>query len=192
MMIATIHTRGVRCAATLALMLMVGVGLRAVAQEHALKTGDVMPTLRGEYLTGRAAALPEDCKGKVALLVLGFTYPSRYSVEPWTKRFRASYGGRDGVTFYEIPVVGGAAVMGKWFINSGMRKGTPVADREHVITVYGGTAAWKHRVGYAARDAAYLILLDANGRVAWTYAGDVNDAAYQSLAATMEKALAGK
>ena len=43
------------------------------------------------------------------------------------------------VTFFEIPMIGGLARMGKWFIDSGMRRGTPKADHENVITVYGGT-----------------------------------------------------
>jgi len=60
-----------------------------------------------------------------------------------------------------------------------------VADREHVITVYGGTGAWKQRVGYARPDAAYLILLDKSERVAWMYVGDVNDAAFESLSTAM-------
>jgi len=157
----------------------------ATAPERPLAVGDRLPALRGEYLTGRAAALPEDSSGSASLLLLGFTYQSRFSVEPWAKRFRAAYGGREGVTFYEVPMIGGAAVLGKWFINSGMRGGTPVADREHVITVYGGTGAWKQRVGYARPDAAYLILLDKSERVAWMYVGDVNDAAFESLSTAM-------
>ena len=50
------------------------------------------------------------------------------------------------MTFFEIPMIGGLARMGKWFIDSGMRRGTPKADHENVITVYGGTdrgsSAW--------------------------------------------------
>ena len=55
-------------------------------------------------------------------------------------------------------MIGGMARMGKWFIDSGMRRGTPKADQENVITVYGGTDAWKQRVGFGDPKAAYLIL----------------------------------
>jgi len=179
------RTARARLTAALAAAMLPLACFAATAPERPLAVGDRLPALRGEYLTGRAAALPEDSSGSASLLLLGFTYQSRFSVEPWAKRFRAAYGGREGVTFYEVPMIGGAAVLGKWFINSGMRGGTPVADREHVITVYGGTGAWKQRVGYARPDAAYLILLDKSERVAWMYVGDVNDAAFESLSTAM-------
>ena len=37
-----------------------------------LKTGDALPELKGEYLTGKSAVLPGAAKGKFALLALGF------------------------------------------------------------------------------------------------------------------------
>ena len=112
----------------------------------AMLTGsDSLPELKGEYLSGKKAALPEDCRGKVALLAFGFTYDSRFAVEDWVKAFRKDFGSRADTTFYEIPMIGGMARMGKWFIDSGMRKGTPKADYEHVITVYGGVEPWKQR-----------------------------------------------
>jgi len=71
-------------------------------------------------------------------------------------------------------MIGGMARLGKWFIDSGMRRGTPPADYEHVITVYRGTDAWKQRVGVDERDTAYLILLDRTGKVAWRHAGGLD------------------
>ena len=91
---------------------------------------------------------PQAASGRVALLMLGFTYDSRFQVEAWAKRFRQDFGTEPSVTFFEIPMIGGLARMGKWFIDSGMRRGTPKADHENVITVYGGTDAWKQRVGF--------------------------------------------
>ncbi|MEO7649107.1 MAG: hypothetical protein ABIZ80_01445, partial [Bryobacteraceae bacterium] len=50
---------------------------------------------------------------------------------------------------------------------NGMRRGTPEKDYEHVVTVYGGTNSWKQRVRFVDPDAAYLILLERTGKVAW-------------------------
>ncbi len=144
--------------------------------------GTRLPKLQGEYLTGRKAALPDDATGRVSLLMFGFTYQSRFQVEPWAKRFRGEFEKNPKVTFYEIPMIGGMARMGKWFIDSGMRRGTPKADQENVITVYGGTDAWKRLVGFKAEDAAYLVLLDAKGNVAWVHAGPLDEAEFQKLA----------
>jgi hypothetical protein len=148
-----------------------------------LAVGDTLPPLRGEFLTGRPAQLPAAASGKVALLLLGFTYSSRFPVEAWTKRFRQEFDKNPKVTFYEIPMIGGMARLGKWFIDSGMRRGTPPADQGNVITVYGGTDAWKQRLSVSDPEAAYLILMDPSGKVAWQYAGGFDEEQFKTLAA---------
>ena len=147
------------------------------------RPGEKLPELRGEYLSGRRAVLPQDASGRVALLLFGFSYDSRFQVESWTKRFRADFDKNSKATFYEIPMIGGVARLGKWFIDGGMRRGTPKADHEHVITVYGGTESWKERLDFRAQDDAYLVLLDPQGTVVWRYAGPVDDRNYRDLAA---------
>jgi hypothetical protein len=154
-----------------------------------LSIGDPLPELHGEYLSGRKAALPKDASGRPALLLLGFTYQSRFAVEAWTKQFREDFGKDPRVTFYEIPMIGGMARLGKWFIDSGMRRGTPKADHENVITVYGGIDPWKQRLGVRDESVAYLILLDASGTVVWRDAGTFDRAKYQLLAEQLRKML---
>ena len=134
-----------------------------------MNIGDPLPTLRGEF-------------GRVALLLLGFSYDSRLAVEAWARKFRGQFHADPRVTFYEIPMIGGLARMGKWFIDGGMRRGTPKEDYEHVITVYGGADPWKQHVGFRDPQAAYPILLDASGRVAWRYAGGLDEQAFHALA----------
>jgi len=147
----------------------------------ALSTGETLPPLRGDFLTGRQAQLPDAASGRVALLALGFTYNSRFPVEAWIGRFRKDFGSNPRVTFYEIPMIGGMARLGRWFIDSGMRKGTPLNDQDNVITVYGGTDSWKQRVGYESPDAAYLVLIDRHGAVRWRHSGAFDEDAYKDL-----------
>ena len=71
--------------------------------------------------------------------------------------------------------------MAKWFIDSGMRRGTPEADYEHVITVYGSTDSWKQRVRFTDPDTAYLVLLNRTGEVAWRHQGAFGDRAFEAL-----------
>ncbi len=172
------------------LMVMSSIASAAVPATR-LAVGDVLPPLRGEFLTGRPALLPQAASGKVALLLLGFTYDSRFEVEAWTKEFRHQFEKNQNVTFYEIPMIGGLARMGKWFIDSGMRRGTPKADRENVITVYGGTDPWKQRVGFSDPKAAYLILIDPAGKVVWQSSGGFVEENYKVLSSEVSKLLVG-
>jgi hypothetical protein len=123
-------------------------------------------------------------------LLLGFSYDSRFSVEPWAKRFRQDFGGEPRVTFYEVPMIGGLATLGKWFIDSGMRRGTPRANQENVITVYGDTDSWKQRVGFKDAKIAYMILIDQSGKVVWRHAGNLDEEPYHALSSQVVKLLA--
>ena len=152
-----------------------------------LAIGETLPGLGGEYLSGRKAILPKDSSGRVALLLFGFTYQSRFGIEAWAKRFRGEFEKNPQVTFYEISMIGGIARMGKWFIDSGMRRGTPKADHENVITMYGGTEPWKERPGVKAEDSAYLVLLDQKGNIVWRHAGPFDEASYKTLATEVSK-----
>ena len=176
---------------TLRILAMLGVALTASAAAPVveLAVGDQLPPLKGDFLSGRTAVLPQAASGRVALLMLGFTYDSRFQVEAWAKRFREDFGTKPGVTFFEIPMIGGMARMGKWFIDSGMRRGTPKADHENVITVYGGTDAWKQRVALSDPKAAYLILIDQHGRVAWRSAGSLDEQRYSTLSSEVSRLL---
>lgn len=132
--------------------------------------------------------LPAAAAGKTALLLMGFTYGSRHAVEPWGEWFRTTIGERPGVTFFEMPMIGGMAKLGRWFIDRGMRKGTPANLHENVITVYGGTGDWKRRLGVTAanQDDAFLVVLDPQGVVRWTHHGPFE----METARTLQDALA--
>lgn len=149
-----------------------------------LAPGMPMPALRGELLTGEKAELPAAAAGKTALIALGFTYDARFAVDAWTKAFRDRLA-RDpsGVTFFEVPMIGGLARMARPFIDSGMRKGTPKELHRNVMTVYGGTGDWKKMLDYREKDAAYLILIDARGVIRWLHAGKFDEEKFEELAA---------
>jgi hypothetical protein len=176
-------------ASTLATSLAITMAASATS---ILTVGDRLPELKGEFLTGREAVLPAAASGHVALLLFGFSYDSRFAVEAWAKRFRTDFEKNPQVTFYEIPMIGGMARLGKWFIDSGMRRGTPKADQGNVITVYGGTELWKQRLGVKAVADAYLVLLDQTGNVVWGHAGPFDELTYQTLAGQIRKLESGK
>jgi hypothetical protein len=172
-----------------AFLLLLPLAAFARVSTPEIVVGDTLPELRGEFLTGRSAVLPQAASGRVTLVLMGFTYESRFPVEAWAKRFREQFAAEPRVSFFEIPMIGGVARLGRWFIDSGMRRGTPKQDHERVIMVYGGTSAWKRRVGFADPNAAYLILLDGSGRVAWLHSGDLNEQGFNTLASAVSRLL---
>jgi len=157
-----------------------------------LRVGDRLPRLEGEFLTGRPGVLPDAAAGRVALVALGFSYASRVPVEAWAGWFKEAYAGRQGVTLFEVPMIGGAGRMAKFFIDRGMRKGTPKELHENVITVYGGTGPWKQRLAVVDDRVAHLVLLDAAGTVRWMHAGPFDAARAAEAGQAIDALLAAR
>ncbi len=153
-----------------------------VARAEVIPIGAELPALRGDLLSGGKIVLPDSARGTPLLLLLGFTYESRHDVEVWGQRYRADFGPDSNLVCYEIPMIGGAGRLARPFINRGMRRGTPRELHRRVITVYGGTGDWKRRVGFSEPDVAYLLLVDAQGRLLWRARGPFSDEGYRALA----------
>jgi hypothetical protein len=166
--------------------LLLGLGLVSAVPSFAkvpmIPPGGELPKLRGELLSGRSIVLPDSARGSALLLLLGFTYESRHDVEAWAERFRRDFGADSALRCYEVPVIGGAARLARPFIDGGMRRGTPRALHERVITVYRDAGEWKQRVGFSERDVAYLLLVDGEGRVVWRAQGPFGEERYGLLA----------
>ena len=158
----------------------------APADVPRLAVGERMPALKGDLLSGKQAVLPDLAAGQTTLITLGFTYDSRFQVEAWAGKFRARYGTRTDVTLFEVPMMGSAARLGRFFIDRGMRKNTPKDLHSRVMTVYGGNDDWKARVGFAAPNDAYLVLIDRQGIVRWLAHGGAIDERIQELFALVD------
>lgn len=185
-----------------ALALITGVVVVAIASTPAARAqsrpvspleGSPMPRLEGDYLSGGRAVLPDAARGKVTFAALGFSYGSRFAVEQWGKWFREQLGGHADVAFYEIPMMGRAARLGRIFIDRGMRGGTPKELHGHVITVYGDTGPWKRHLGVSEQTEkdAYLLLTDRDGVVRWTHHGPFDEARAAQLRALVLQLTSG-
>jgi hypothetical protein len=159
-----------------------GPGVAGAEAVSPIAIGDMLPALRGELLSGGKVTLPDSSLGSAALLMLGFTYDSRHDVEAWAERFRGDFAADTTVTFFEVPVIGGAGRIARPFIDRGMRRGTPRELHDHVITVYRNAGEWKRRVGFSEPDVAYLLLVDRAGRLIFNAHGPFDEVGYQALA----------
>ncbi len=180
----------------LAALLAIGTTLSVAGAQPAptlLAIGDAFPHLEAEFLSGRRAVLPDAAAGKIALVMMGFTYDSRYAVEKWAGRVHDEFSANTTFTFFEVPVIGGMGRMAKWFIDSGMRRGTPKDMHENVITVYGGADLWKTIMGFtmAQEHDAYLALIGPDGRVRWLHRGPFSEDAITALKAAVIEAGTG-
>lgn len=161
-----------------------------IATILALTPGQPLPTLNGSYLTGKKATLPDAARGKVVVYLIGFSYDSRYPVEAWGERFKKDFLTTSGITFFEVPIIGGMGMLGKPFIDSGMRRGTPAQFHENVLTVYGGAGQLRKAFGAKNDKNAVIVLCDREGLVQWSHEGLFDESKYNELKQAAQKLLA--
>jgi hypothetical protein len=161
-----------------------------MATAQSIQIGSVLPHLEGEYLTKRKAVLPDDARGKVALLAFGFSPASQTSVESWTKPFSKKYKGNPRVTFFAIPMIGSMGKVAAPFILGGMRKGNPKEQWENLITVFGGTDSWKEGLHVKSDEESYVVLLDSQGVIRYLTSGSYSDARFADFTKKVDE-LAG-
>ncbi len=133
--------------------------------------GRPFPHLEGEYLSGERAEIPEDMRGSVALLALGFTDGARKSCAEWKTAFDELVAGSRGVVSFEVPMIAASNRLSRTLALTTLRRATPKRARSGVIAAFAPLEDWKRRVRFSAPNAAYAVLLDRGGVVRGVYSG---------------------
>jgi hypothetical protein len=140
-----------------------------------------IPTAKGTTLTGIPVVLPGSLKGKVGVLVVGFTRPSQAQVQAWGKRLAVDYAAASGVVYYEMPVLASAPSLARVTIEEEMKVSLPAAERAHFLPLTQNEAGWLAAAHYVQGDDAYVLLIGGDGVVRWQTQGPVTDANYAEL-----------
>ena len=175
----------VRCSGTL-LRWLAGVALAA----SALAQGpQAMPKIEGEALSGRKVGLPAACKGKVAVLIFGFTKASKKPTGAWADKIIADFGTQPGFELYQLPVLEDVPRFIRGMVIAGMKKGIRTDMGDHFVPVLQGEAELKRLVSYKEADDAYLVTLDSAGQIVQQRHGAVSDPVYAQLRAEIQSLL---
>lgn len=127
--------------------------------------GEAFPAVRGESLAGEGYEIPRAFAGRPVLLLVGYVQDAQFDIDRWL--LGVLQGGVD-VPAYEIPTIRGLAprVVSGW-IDDGMRGGIPREEWGTVVTVYGDAGDIARFTGTEGGSNARVLLLDAEGRVAF-------------------------
>jgi hypothetical protein len=125
--------------------------------------------------------LPNDLRGRVGVLVLGFSKSSGDLSKGWGQRLAASYPESSGVMYYEMPVLESVPKLIRSMVLKSMRSGVPEAEQQHFMPVFSDEAAWKTVTRYSNADDAYVLVVDGDGLVRWQTSGRVTDAGFAAL-----------
>lgn len=138
------------------------------------------PMLRveGESFAGRRVVLPDDARGKVTVLVFGFTKASKGPTSGWGDKIFSEFAGQAGFELYQLPVLEDVPRFIRGIVISGIKKGVKENMRDHFVPVLQGESDLKKLVSFKEPDDAYLVILDPAGQVVHQMHAPFSDAAY--------------
>lgn len=129
--------------------------------------GQVFPSVMGETLAQEPVRIPDDFRGDVALLLIGYKQDSQFDIDRWLIGLDMT---RTQVDVYEIPTIQGLFPrMFSTTINNGMRAGIPKPLWKGVITVYQDGERVQAFTGNDKPNNARVVLLDKSGLVVYFY-----------------------
>lgn len=132
----------------------------------ALAQPQTMPSISGKNLAGGKVVLPDAAKGKVAVLIFGFTKASKEPTKAWATRFNSELGSQPDFVLWQLPVLEDVPRLIRGMVISGMKKTVPENLRDHFVPILESEAELKTLVNYKDADDAYLIVLDRFSRIA--------------------------
>jgi predicted transcriptional regulator len=169
------------------LKLMVVLGTLACAA--LAQTSQTMPSIEGESFTGGKVILPDAARSKVAVLIFGFTKASKEPTSAWADKIQSDLGSRAGFEMYQLPVLEDVPRFVRGMVISSMKKGVRENMRDHFVPILQHELELKKLVSYQEKDDAYLVILDATGRVIHQTHGPFSEEAYQQFRSEVQALL---
>jgi hypothetical protein len=124
------------------------------------------PSVKGNSLSNQAVSIPENYRGKVTLILVGYTQRAQFDIDRWILGALQADVKADIV---EVPTIAGMMPqMVQGFIDNGMRSGIPKSDWGSVVTVYEDAPKIIEALGNERSQSAYAVLLNRDGKIVWS------------------------
>ena len=163
-------------------ILRLGLSLAALVCCAAVTlSAETIPSTEAENLLGQKINIAASLKGKVGVLLLGFSHASGMNVGVWEKRLAQDYGANAQVVIYQMPILESVPHLVRGMMSSGMRKDIPKEKQANFLLVYHDEDQWKQVCGYQKSDDAFIVLVDKTGEVRWHGSGDGKLGSYATL-----------
>lgn len=167
-----------------ALLAVVGTSACGTVVERRDPSGERFPSVRGESLSGEVMQLPEDLAGAPAVLLVGYKQNAQFDLDRWILGLdQAGVKARA----IEVPTIDGM-VPGLFagMINDGMRSGIPKEDWPAVVCVYDEAEKIVNFTGDEGGNNGRILLLDAEGVVAYFHDRGYSVGSLNQLRAALE------
>jgi hypothetical protein len=170
--------RLIPAAVSLALFLAVQA-LALQAQTAPLHTGDALPQISGETLSGKQLTLPAATAGRPAVVSFSFSRTGGKDSSQWSGHVEKDFPAVGHP--YTLMMIEAAPKFVRGMIISSSKKGMSPTAQDRCIAMEKDEDIWKERIGFTTDDRAYLFLLGPDGRIRWRSSGAFSDSEYAAL-----------
>jgi hypothetical protein len=144
------------------------------------------PDLAVSDLEGKGMTLPNDLPSGPRIVMIAFQRWHTLLLDGWTRVLHPLTAAHPEATVWEVPALSRAYLPGRFWIDGGMRAGIPDPDaRRHTLTAYTDLRALARSLDLPSLDTIYVLLLDAEGEIAWRTSGEVTEEKATALAAVV-------
>ena len=148
------------------------------------------PTVSGSNLARQELEFPRDFAGELNLLFVPFLQEQQAVVNTWIPYAEELEAALPGVVYYELPTIYQMPIIGRTFVNEGMRAGIPDPKaRERTVTLYVDLAQFMQATGIAGKNDVHILLVDHSGNILWRTTGVFDAEKGQALRSAVENAL---
>jgi len=144
-------------------------------------SGQSVPAVNAESLSGKKIVLPDAVHGKVSVFIVGFSRKSKDPTGAWMKKLRQAYAQDADVIIYQVAHLEGAPRFIRGMIVSGMKKGVPPDQQDSLLVLYEKQDEWKRWVNFSAADDGYVVVCDRSAQAVWRTHNPVNEADFEQL-----------
>lgn len=145
------------------------------------QVGASIPPVHGTVLAGAQVDLPGSLRGRVGVLVMGFTQGSRAEVTEWGKRLNADYAQSPTVSHYEMAMVASVPKVVRGLVVMKIKDSIPEPGQRTFVPVEDHQKDWKRIAAFGAEDDAYVLVVDGSGVVRWRFQGACTAASYEAM-----------
>jgi hypothetical protein len=136
-------------------------------------SAQALPVVHGTSVSGRPVILPNQVKGKIAVLVIGFSRGSSAPTGAWAARLKTDFERNPNVAIFRLPFLEEVPRMFRGLATSGVNKSAGSSDRDTVVLVFESEAAFKRLVKYSKPNDAYILVVDRTGQIRLLSSGDL-------------------
>lgn len=142
-----------------------------------------LPKLKGKALSGAEVILPDAARGRVTLILFGFSKASGKPCKEWAAHVWPMIRKDAQTNLFTVAEMQGIPGFIKGMVVGSIRRDTPEGYRSHFLPIFQDRIQWQQIASYqkSAPDDAYLVLIDPQGTIRWRAHGPYTPALFTEL-----------